>query len=136
MPWMTRAGNSGPRQDARHDYRLPVDVDTAAARLKRRYQFISSQELESLRNRNNHGDWSAAAIDEAHSVWEAMPGSYYKMGHDWNDYDRLVVELEKNGTGSRLYITYSSPSKKRLESNELKDLMLQIKQVAEGEINS
>jgi hypothetical protein len=58
------------------------------------------------------------------------------MGHDWNDYDRLVVELEKNGTGSRLYITYSSPSKKRLESNELKDLMLQIKQVAEGEINS
>lgn len=62
-----------------------------------------------------------------------MPGSYYKMGSDWGDYDdHLTIELEKNGSGSRLFITYSSSSQKRLASSGLQDLMKNIKSSAEG----
>lgn len=61
--------------------------------------------------------------------------SYYKMGSDWGNYgDHLNIEIEKNGSGSRLYITYSTPSQKRLESNDLQLLMKDIKQVAEGQL--
>lgn len=79
------------------NYTVAVDVDTAAARIKRHYKFMSSQELDSLRNSSNDGAWKAAAEDDAHPVWEAIPGSYYKMGSDWNDNDHLDVEIEKTG---------------------------------------
>lgn len=55
------------------------------------------------------------------------------MGSDWGDYDdHLTIELEKNGSGSRIHITYSSSSKQRLASSGLQDLMQNIKYVAEG----
>lgn len=49
-----------------------------------------------------------------------MTGSYYKIGSDWDDYDvHLTIELEKNGSGSRIHITYSFSSKQRLASSGL-----------------
>lgn len=114
-------------------YTVAVDVDTAAARIKRHYKFMSSQELDSLRNSSNDGDWKAATEDDAHPVWEAMPGSYYKMGSDWNNNDHLDVEIEKNGSGSKLYITYSSASPERLSGTGVQKLMKEIHSVAIGE---
>ena len=115
------------------NYSVAVDVDTAAARIKRHYKFMSSQELDSLRNSSNDGAWKAAAEDDAHPVWEAIPGSYYKMGSDWNDNDHLDVEVEKNGSGSKLYITYSSASAERLSGSGVQKLMKEIHSVAIGE---
>lgn len=135
MPWMTRAGNNGPRQDVHCVYSLPVDIDTVAARLKSHYQFISSDELESLRQRNHYGDWSAASIDEARPAWSAVKGSYYKMGQEWKGNDRLVLEVEKYGTGSRLRVTYSSPDASHLTEAYLSGLMKQLQQVAKGQIS-
>ncbi|WP_052118535.1 hypothetical protein [Erwinia oleae] len=135
MTWMTRAGNTGPRQDVRYVYTLPVDVDTAAARLKSHYQFISSEELESLRKRDQYGDWSASSIDEARPVWSAAQGSYYKMGQEWKGYDRLVLEVEKSAAGSRLNVTYSSPDVSHLTDAYLGRLMKQLQLVATGQIN-
>ena len=132
MPWMTKAGATGPRQDVQHTYKLPVDVDTAAARLKSHYQFISTGELESLRQRDQYGDWSAGAIDEARPEWAAQRGSYYKMGQEWKGNDRLVLEVEKSGAGSRLKVTYSSPDSSHLTDAYLRRLMTQLQQVAKG----
>lgn len=133
MPWMTMAGATDPRLDVQHTYVLPVDVDTAAARLKSHYQFISTDELESLRKRDQYGDWSAGAIDEARPEWAAQKGSYYKMGQEWKDNDRLVLELEKSGAGSRLKVTYSSPDSAHLTEAYLRRLMTQLQQVAKGQ---
>ncbi|MGP1067218.1 hypothetical protein ACJ8LR_25955 [Serratia sp. CY56810] len=133
MPWMTKAGATGPRQDVQHTYTLPVDVDTAAARLKSHYQFISTGELESLRQRDQYGDWSAGAIDEARPEWAAQRGSYYKMGQEWKGNDRLVLEVEKSGAGSRLKATYSSPDSSHLTEAYLRRLMTQLQQVAKGQ---
>ena len=133
MPWMTRAGANGPRQDVQHTYTLPVDVDTAAARLKSHYQFISTDELESLRKRDQYGDWSAGAIDEARPEWDAQRGSYYKMGQEWKGNDRLVLEVEKSGAGSRLKATYSSPDSSHLTDAYLRRLMTLLQQVAKGQ---
>ncbi|CAE1141486.1 MULTISPECIES: hypothetical protein [Enterobacterales] len=133
MPWMTKAGATGPRQDVQHTYKLPVDVDTAAARLKSHYQFISTDELESLRKRDQYGDWSAGAIDEARPEWAAQKGSYYKMGQEWKDNDRLMLEVVKSGAGSRLKVTYSSPDSTHLTDAYLRRLMNQLQQVAKGQ---
>ncbi|SQC20677.1 Uncharacterised protein [Klebsiella pneumoniae] len=132
MPWMTKAGATGPRQDVQHTYKLPVDVDTAAARLKSHYQFISTDELESLCKRDQYGDWSAGAIDEARPEWAAQKGSYYKMGQEWKDNDRLMLEVVKSGAGSQLKVTYSSPDSTHLTDAYLRRLMNQLQQVAKG----
>lgn len=94
MPLMSPAGQQA-MQSVDKTFSVPVDVDTAAARLKRHYKFISTQELEALRQAANDGDWKAAAEDDAHPVWDAMPGSYYKMGSDWNGRDHGYRNREK-----------------------------------------
>ena len=94
---------------------------------------MSSQELGSLRNSSDNGAWKAAAEDDAHPVWEAMLGSYYKMGSDWNDNDHLDVEIEKNGSGSKLYIIYSPAYSERLSGSGVRKLMQEIHSVAIGE---
>ncbi|WP_127958537.1 hypothetical protein [Serratia microhaemolytica] len=116
-------------------YDIPVDVDTAAARLKRHYKFYSNEEVEAIRKKNTSGDWVASAITSNGQKWESMPGSYYKMGNNWGDYgDHLTIEVEKNGVGSRLYITYSSSSPQTLTGEGLKELMAEVKGVAEGTV--
>ena len=133
MPFLAQTQKPATKSSTR-EYSVPVDIDTAAARLKRYYQFVSNDEVDAIRKKDRNGSWVAGAITDANQEWEAMPGSYYKMGNDWNEYDHLTIELEKNGAGSKLYITYKSPSDKRLNSEELKKLMLNIKGVAEGTI--
>ncbi|MCX8966317.1 hypothetical protein EHW66_15385 [Erwinia psidii] len=134
MPYMQPAQQQ-KKQTKQQDYNISVDVDTAAARIKRHYKFISNDEVDAIRKKDTRGEWVAGAITNANPVWDAMPGSYYKMGSDWGDYgDHLTIEIEKNGSGSRLYITYGSPSQKRLESDDLLLLMRDIKQVAEGQL--
>lgn len=114
-------------------FEIPVDVDTAAARIKRNYGFVSNDEVDAIRNKSSTGAWTASSITENGQEWEAMPGSYYKMGSDWGDQDdHLTIEIEKNGVGSKLYITYKSASQKRLASDSLQQLMKNIKGVAEG----
>lgn len=45
------------------EYRVPVDVDTAAARVKRYYRFISADEVAQLRNNGTQsGGWTAASV--------------------------------------------------------------------------
>ena len=132
MPLMTPAGQQA-MQSVDKTFSVPVDVDTAAARLKRHYKFISTQELEALRQAANDGDWKAAAEDDAHPVWDAMPGSYYKMGSDWNGRDHLDIEIEKNGSGSRLYVVYRSSSSQRLAGSGVTKLMNDVRAVAAGE---
>ena len=125
---------SEKKESTSKSFKIPVDIDTAAARIKRKYKFLSNDELRSIRERNNDGAWVAGAITDSHHEWDSMPGSYYKMGSDWGDYDdHLTIELEKNGSGSRLLITYSSSSQKRLASTGLQDLMKKIKGSAEGQ---
>ena len=56
MPLMSPARQQA-MQSVDKTFSVPVDVDTAAARLKRHYKFISTQELEALRQAANDGDW-------------------------------------------------------------------------------
>lgn len=89
--------------------------------------------MDAIRNKSSTGAWTASSITENGQEWEAMPGSYYKMGSDWGDQDdHLTIEIEKNGVGSKLYITYKSASQKRLASDSLQQLMKNIKGVTEG----
>ena len=132
MPLLTPASN-GPMESTNKTYSIPVDVDTAAARLKRHYQFISAQELASLRSSANDGAWKAETIDGTHPVWDSQPGSYYKMGSDWNENDHLDIEVEKNGSGSKLFITYRSASSQRLAGKGVQTLMSDIRAVASGQ---
>lgn len=120
------------------EYRVPVDVDTAAGRLKRYYGFISSEEVAQLRNNGTQsGGWTAASVADGAWIWDGQPGSYYKMGRDWgseNTYDNVQVELEKNGSGSRLYITFRSGMASHATAAYTSKLFENMKSVAEGMI--
>lgn len=65
------------------DLSIPVDVDTAAARLRRYYKFMTTDELNSIKNRESIARLAAAAIEEQRPEWSASAGSYYKMGRNW-----------------------------------------------------
>jgi hypothetical protein len=134
MPVLYTAQSKAKKSTSKN-YSVPVDVDTAASRLQRYYKFITNEELNTMMNSHNTDRKVAAgAIEESHPVWSANPGGYYKMGSDWGDDDHLELEVEKNGSGSRLYITYSSPDPKHLTDDFLSPLYLKVKGVAEGTI--
>ncbi|AHG20625.1 hypothetical protein Z042_14100 [Chania multitudinisentens RB-25] len=117
---------------------VPVDVDTAAARVKRYYKFTSSDEINRLNSGSNSNRWAAAAITDGAYAWDAQPGAYYKMGRDWGAdegiEDNILIELEKNGAGSRLYITFRSSDASHVTEAYTGNLFAQIKQVAEGKV--
>ncbi|EFJ3233831.1 TPA: hypothetical protein ACH9P9_005654, partial [Escherichia coli] len=117
---------------------VPVDVDTAAGRLKRYYKFYSNDEVNAIRNNGTtDGKWQASAIIDNGHIWDAMPGSYYKMGGNWRKGsfdDHLTIEVEKNGKGSRVYITYASASQAHLQASSLEPLFKRVKDVAEGKV--
>lgn len=134
MPHLSPAQTS-QKESASKNHDVPVDVDTAAARLKRYYKFVSNDEITTIRKNQTDGDLVASAMVGEGQEWESVPGGYYKMGSNWgNQNDHLTIEVEKNGAGSRLYITYSSSSQKRLASESLQQLMNTIKGVAEGQV--
>ncbi|MCK2381490.1 hypothetical protein MZD92_19670 [Escherichia coli] len=128
-----------PEQDKRENViDVPVDVDTAAGRLKRYYKFYSNDEVNAIRNNGTtDGKWQASAIIDNGHIWDAMPGSYYKMGGNWRKGsfdDHLTIEVEKNGKGSRVYITYASSSQAHLQASSLEPLFKRVKDVAEGKV--
>ncbi|VXD06558.1 conserved exported hypothetical protein [Enterobacterales bacterium 8AC] len=126
-------------QKISQEFEVPVDVDSAAARIKRYYNFISSDEVKRLNSSNNNSDrWSAASITDGAYAWDAQPGSYYKMGRDWGAdegvEDMILIELEKNGAGSRMYITFSSSEASHVTDAYTGKLFAEVKQVAEGKL--
>lgn len=133
MPWMSPA-QPAARQSVERKYTLTTDVDTAAARLRRHYEFMTTEELEHIRSSGNQGRWTASAMDEEHPVWEATPGSFYLMGNDWNDSDHLELTLEKNGAASQMYITYASSIPSHLKGKDYENLMTTVRKVAQGEM--
>lgn len=117
---------------------VPVDVDTAAARVKRYYNFTSSEVVNTLKGQGLEGSMKAAAITQGGYAWDAQPGAYYKMGRDWGAdegiEDNILIELEKNGAGSRVYITFRSSEASHATEVYTGNLFTQIKQVAEGKV--
>lgn len=132
MPVLSKAG-SAATQSASKQFSVPVDIDTAAARLKRHYGYISHEEIERIRAKDRNSRWSAAAIEDAHPVWEAVPGSFYRMGSDTGDNDHMDIELEKNGAGTRVYVTYKSPVASHLAGSAFEGVITQVRQVASGQ---
>ncbi|WP_261641036.1 hypothetical protein [Erwinia mallotivora] len=132
LPLMSLA-QQPERQSVDNTFSLPVDVDTAAARLKRHYQFTTPEDTASLRSQGRDGAWKASAVDDTHPVWDSTPGSHYKMGSDWNGSDHLDIELEKNGAGTQAYVVYRSSSPARLAGSGVQRLMSDIRAVAAGE---
>lgn len=132
MPVLTKAGNTAAQSSSKQ-FSIPVDIDTAAARLKRHYGYISQDEIERIRTKDRNSRWSAAAIEDAHPVWEAVPGSSYRMGSDTGESDHMDIELEKNGAGTRIYVTYKSPVASHLTGNAFDSVITQVRQVASGQ---
>ncbi|TPW38381.1 hypothetical protein FKM52_20480 [Mixta tenebrionis] len=117
------------------DLSVSIDVDTAAARLRRYYKFMTSDELNSIKNREStSARLTAAAIEEQRPEWAASPGSYYKMGRNWGGGDHITLEVEKNGIGSRVYIQFFSSNPQHLTEAYLGNLFAQVKGVAEGKV--
>jgi hypothetical protein len=134
MPWLSPA-QPAARQSVARKYALTTDVDTAAARLRRHYDFVTTEELNNLRNSSNdQGTWAASAVEDQHPVWEATPGSFYRMGSDWGGRDHLELTLEKNGAGSQMYITYASPKPSHLSGSDYEKMMGIFRKVAQGEM--
>lgn len=125
-------------QQSSREFEVPVDVDSAAARVKRYYKFTSSDVVNALNNQGLEGKMKAAAITQGGYTWEAQPGSYYKMGRDWGAdegvEDIILIELEKNGAGSRMYITFRSSEASHVTDAYTGKLFAEIKQVAEGKL--
>ncbi|HBN0322787.1 TPA: hypothetical protein L1M30_003749, partial [Salmonella enterica subsp. enterica serovar Typhimurium] len=118
------------------DLSIPVDVDTAAARLRRYYKFMTTDELNSIKNREStSARLAAAAIEEQRPEWSASAGSYYKMGRNWGEgKDHITLEVETNGVGSRVYIQFFSSNPQHLTEAYLGNLYTQVKGVAEGKV--
>lgn len=129
MPVLTKASPPATTS-ASQQFTLPVDIDTAAMRLKRHYGYLSSEEIERIRNKDRNSRWSAAAIDQAHPVWEALPGRFYRMGSDVGNADHMDIELEKVAAGTRVTVMYKSPV--RLSASALDKVVERVRQVASG----
>ena len=117
---------------------VPVDVDTAAARVKRYYNFTSSDVINTLNSQGLEGKVKAAAITQGGYAWDAQPGAFYKMGRAWGTdegiEDNILIELEKNGAGSRMYITFRSSEASHVTEAYTGKLFAEVKQVAEGKV--
>lgn len=115
-------------QVSKQDIIVNVDVDTAAARLKRKYGFMSEEEVSQLNNGSSIGGYREAAAREGKYVWTAQPGSSYKMGRDMTRDVSMQLEVVKDGRNrSKIYATFWH--KNYLDVNTS---MAQVKAGAEG----
>ncbi|MDC9612937.1 hypothetical protein PSI19_03365 [Xenorhabdus khoisanae] len=123
------------RNDRQHEITTLVDVDTAAARIRRFYNFISKDKFDALKNSGNTQDqWTLSSLKSSGYTWESTSGSYYSMGKNWKENDHLNIKLEKNGKGTLMSITYSSANPEHLTDQHLKRLFRQINDVAIGKV--
>lgn len=135
----TMTGGKQERATKEYSVSVPVDVDTAASRLRRYYGFSDvNAKIAALNQTNRNSDkWVAQAIAEEGRTWEATPGSYYKMGRKLGETepkDEVLIELEKDGVGSRMYITYHSSFGEHLTENYVNPLFYQMRDVAAGKV--
>lgn len=122
------------RDDVVQTWILPVDVDTAALRLKQHYSFSSDEDVAAARNSGQgNAGWSASAISEGAS-WVAQPGSYYRMSRNWAGNDRLTFEVTGNTKSSSVTATYRSSNPEHLKPAWTSRLMKQIPEVADGSL--
>ncbi|CNI37563.1 Uncharacterised protein [Yersinia intermedia] len=137
LPAMSKNSPVIDKKTAR-ELEVPVDVDTAAARVKRYYNFTSSDVINTLNSQGLEGKVKVAAITQGGYAWDAQPGAYYKMGRDWGAdegiEDNILIELEKNGARSRMYITFRSSEASHVTEAYTGKLFAEVKQVAEGKI--
>ncbi|CAI1775628.1 MULTISPECIES: hypothetical protein [Enterobacterales] len=137
LPTLSKNSPVVDKKNAR-EFDVPVDVDTVAARVKRYYNFTSSDEVNRLNNSSNSNRWVAASITDGAYAWDAQPGAYYKMGKDWGAdegiEDNILIELEKNGAGSRMYISFRSSEASHVTEAYTGKLFAEVKQVAEGKV--
>lgn len=122
------------RNDVVKTYTLPVNIDTAAMRLKHHYSFTSDADVAAARN-NGQGNagWSASAISEGAS-WSAQPGSYYCMSRNWAGNDRLTLEISNSGKGSTIVATYRSSNPEHLKPEWTSRLWKKIPEVSQGNV--
>ncbi len=106
-----------------------TDVDTAAARLKRKYNFLSSDQVSQLDNGSTLGAYRSAAARSGKYAWSAQQGSYYKMGKDMSkDISLDVVATKEGANKTRLDVTFwYKPGSLDVEKS-----FVQIKNTAEG----
>ncbi|MEH5573109.1 hypothetical protein PO590_13630 [Raoultella ornithinolytica] len=120
------------RNSVAKTWTLPVDVDTAALRLKQHYSFSSDEDVAAARNSGQgNAGWSASAISEGAS-WVAQSGSYYRMSRNWAGNDRLTLEVRGNRQKSSITATYISSSPEHLKKAWTARLWQQIPNVARG----
>ncbi|EGT3611636.1 hypothetical protein FAP59_18825 [Morganella morganii] len=134
----TMTGGRQERSQKETHITVPVDIDTVASRLRRYYGFSDvNAKIAALQHGTMNDKWVAQAIAEEGHTFEASPGSYYKFGHKLgkNDpRDEVILELEKNGTGTQLYITYYSSFSGHLTDEYVNPLFNQMRDVASGKV--
>lgn len=134
----TMTGGRQARSEKTTDITVPVDIDTAASRLRRYYGFSDvNAKIAALQHGTENDKWVALAIAEEGHTFESTPGSYYKFGHKLGKNeprDEVILELEKNGTGTQLYITYYSSFSSHLTDEYVNPLFNQMRDVASGKL--
>lgn len=134
----TMTGGRQVRSEKTTEITVPVDIDTAASRLRRYYGFSDvNAKIAALQHGTESDKWVALAIAEEGHTFESTPGSYYKFGHKLGENeprDEVILELEKNGAGTRLYITYHSSFSRHLTDEYVNPLFNQMRDVASGKL--
>ncbi|HFK4185004.1 TPA: hypothetical protein ACGZ7N_004433 [Escherichia coli] len=134
----TMTGGKQERSKKATDMTIPVDIDTVASCLRRYYGFTDvNAKVAALQRGTENDSWVAQAILAEGHTFEATPGSYYKFGHklgDTNPRDEVILELEKNGAGTRVYVVYHSSFSGHLTEEYVDPLFKQIRDVASGNI--
>ncbi|EJM8622155.1 hypothetical protein NO724_001407 [Escherichia coli] len=134
----TMTGGKQERSKTATDMTIPVDIDTAASRLCRYYGFTDvNTQIATLQRGTVNDQWAAEAIAAEGHTFEATPGSYYKFGRrlgNNNPLDEVILELEKNGAGTRVYVAYHSSFSGHLTEEYVDPLFKQIRDVASGKI--
>lgn len=121
---------SSPKYEtAKKTITVNADVDTAAARLKRHYEFKSEEEVAQLNNGSQAGAYREAIARDGKYVWTAQSGSYYKMGRNLSKNVAMHLEVVKDGANrSKIYATFwYKPNTLDVEKS-----IPQIKATAEG----
>lgn len=134
----TMTGGKQERSKKATDITIPVDIDTVASRLRRYYGFTDvNAQIAALQRGTVNDKWVAEAIISEEHTFEATPGSYYKFGRKLgnnNPQDEVILELEKNGAGTRVYVVYHSSFRGHLTEEYVDPLFKQIRDVASGKI--
>ncbi|HBC0989194.1 TPA: hypothetical protein IGZ61_003929 [Escherichia coli] len=134
----TMTGGMQKREQREYDVVIPVDIDTVASRLRRYYGFTDvNTQIATLQRGTVNDQWAAEAIAAEGHTFEATPGSYYKFGRKLgnnNPQDEVILELEKNGAGTRVYVVYHSSFSGHLTEEYVDPLFKQIRDVASGKI--